>query len=543
VTLPEAAACADHYTVTRRAVALVALAVAFLPPASCRAADPEPPTAVIGAALPGEAPAASLLRPSIMRAVFRVPRADTALYVGTSWFVRDLSVTVVGPGSRRQTIVATTDLPGHTLGLRLPGDAWAADRIELQASTVIAVSPPYYLLSAEQLARIAWRNWWYAALFGLFAALAVVFGLLGLRVRSQAAVVFAAVMTANAALLIPWLGIVRPPPEISQPLHALEQSLAFAGFMLFAQTYFAGTRLPPLAVRAAWALVLIDIVAVCGLDVLQDLWIIPDPLTQALLVALYLTYVALGVLALRRRAGGAWLYIAGTAAAALGVLVADGAAGGSPVVQSAAMLGGAAQALCLAFALALRIGGEGRGLSEIARWTRLDGLTGLTNRTALDEALAAGWERSRLSHAPLGAVLIDVDHFKSFNETYGHLAGDDALRRIGVALTEAIARFDDVAGRYAGDTFLLLLANTDLAGAYHVAETIRLAVAALDIGHGGAPSRRLSVSAGAAAVVAAYPGDGTALVRRAETALYIAQTMGRNRAVADEPLAPPVASP
>jgi diguanylate cyclase (GGDEF)-like protein len=517
-------------------VALVALAVALLPPVWCRAADSDLPTAVIGAPLPGEASAASLLRPSTMRAAFRVPRADTALSIGTTWFVRDLSVTVVGPGPRRQTIVATADLPGHTLGLRLPGDAWAADRVELQASVVSTVAPPYYLLSAEQLARIGWRSWWYAALFGLFATLALLFGLLGLRVRARAAGVFAAVMTANAALLIPWLGIVRPPPELSQPLHALEQSLAFAGFMLFAQTYFAGTRLPPLAVRAAWAFVLIDIIAVCGGDVLQDLWIIPDAVTQALLIAVYLAYVALGVLALRRRAPGAWLYVVGTTAAALGVLVADGGWPGIPLVQSAAMLGGAAQALCLAFALALRFG-EGRGLGEVARWTRLDGLTGLTNRTALDAAVAVRWERSRLGHAPLGAVLIDVDHFKSFNETYGHLAGDDALRRIGGALTEAIARFDDVAGRHAGDKFLVLLANTDLAGAYHVAETIRLAVSALDIAHGGAPSRRLSVSAGAAAVVAAYPGDGSALVRRAETALYIAKTMGRNRAVADEPLA------
>lgn len=527
---------------TRRAVALVALAVAFLPPAWCRAADADLPTAVIGAPLPGEAPAASLLRPSTMRATFRVARDDTALYVGTTWFVRDLSVTVVGPGPRRQTIVATTDLPGHTLGLRLPTDAWAADRLELQATTVSTVAPPY-LLSAEQLARIGWRNWSYAALFGLFASLAVVFGLLALRVRSRVAGVFAAVMAAKAALAIPWLGIVRPAPEISQPLHAVLQSLALAGLMLFAQTYFAGTRLPPLAVRAAWALVLFNVIAVCGGDVLQDLWIMPDLLTQALLIALYLAYIALGVLALRRRADGAWLYIAANAAAALGVLVADSGSIGSPVVQSAAMLGSAAQALCLAFALTLRVRGEGRGRGEIARWTRLDGLTGLTNRTALDASVATGWERSRLGHAPLGAVLIDLDHFKSFNETYGHLAGDDALRRIGAALADAVVRFDDVAGRFAGDKFLVLLANTDLAGAHHVAETIRLAVAALDIAHGGVPARRLSVSAGAASVVAAYPGDGSALVRRVETALYIAKTMGRNRVVADEPIAPPVMSP
>jgi diguanylate cyclase (GGDEF)-like protein len=528
--------------VTRRAVALVALSVAFLPPAWCRAADADLPTSVIGAPIAGEAPAASLLRPSTMHATFRVARTDTSLYVGTSWFVRDLRVTVVGPGPRRETIVATTDLPGHMLGLRLPADAWRADHLELQATTVSTVAIAS-VLSADQLARIGWRYWSYAALFGLFFSLAIVFGGLGLRVRSPVAGVFSAVMAANAGLAIPYLGIVRPPPELSQPLLAVLQSLTLAGLMLFAQMYFAGTRLPPRAVHAGWALVLFNVIAVCGVNVLQDLWIVPDLVAQALLISLYLTYVALGIFALRRRADGAWLYITASAAAALGVLVADGGSIGSPVVQSAAMLGSAAQALCFAFALSLRLRGDARGLGEVARWARLDGLTGLTNRTALDASVATAWERSRLGRAPLGAVLIDVDHFKSFNETYGHLAGDDALRRIGAALADAVARFDDVAGRYAGDKFLVLLANTNLAGAHHVAETIRLAVAALDIAHGAAPSRRLSVSAGAASVVAAYAGDGAALVRRAETALYIAKTMGRNRVVADEPIAAPVMSP
>ena len=523
--------------VTRRVVALVALAVAVLPPAPSRAAEPGPPTAVIGAPLPTEASAASLLRPATMRGAFRVPRTDTVLYVGTTWFVRDLRVTIVGPGPRRETIVATTDLPGHLLGLRLPADAWTADRLELEVSSVSTLLAQTYLLPAEQLARIGWRSWWYAALFGLFVALAVVFGLIGARMGAPAAGVFAAVMAANAALLVPYLGIVRPAPELSQPLHALMQSLVLAGFMLFVQTYFAGTRLPTLAVRAAWALVLIDIIAVCGADVLQDLWIVPDTLAQVALVALYVAFVALGVAAVRRRAPGGGLYVAGTTAAALGVLLTEGGWPASPVAQAATMIGGALQALCLAYALALRIGGDGRALGAAARRAPLDGLTGLTNRTELDAALAAAWERSRLGHAPLGAMLIDVDHFKAFNETYGHLAGDDALRRIAAALSDLSERAGDIAGRYAGDKFLVLLANTDRDGAYQVAETIRLAIAALDIAHGGAPSRRLSVSAGAAAIVAAYRGDGGALIRRAETALYVAKTLGRNRVVADEPVA------
>jgi diguanylate cyclase (GGDEF)-like protein len=520
-----------------RAAALVALAAAFLPPVCCGAADAGLPVAGIGAPLGGEAPAASLLRPSTLHVTFRVARVDTALYVGAQWFVRDLSVTVVGPGARRETIVAGTDLPGHMLGLRLPADAWAADRLELQATTVSTIAPPY-LLSADQLARIAWRTWWYAALFGLFCALAILIGGLALRTRSPVAGVFAAVTAGQAVLAVPWLGIVRPPPEISQPLHGIVQSLVFAGLLAFAQSYFHATRLPMLLVRFAWALVLCNIVVVCGSDVLQDLWIVPDAVGQTLPILLYLTYAGLGAVAVRRLAGGAWIYLAATSAAALGVLVTNVGPPGNPLVQSAALLGAAAQALCLALALLLRERGDARGRGESGRWAALDGLTGLANRTALDAALATAWERSRRARAPLGAVLIDVDHFKSFNETYGHLAGDDALRRIGAALDVRIARFDDLAVRYAGDKFFVLLANTDLAGAYHVAETLRLAVAALDIAHGAVPSRRLAVSAGAVSRVAAYAGDGAALVRRAETALYIAKTMGRNRVVADEPVAP-----
>ncbi|MBV9439024.1 MAG: hypothetical protein JOZ24_03425, partial [Candidatus Eremiobacteraeota bacterium] len=204
---------------SRRAAVVVALAAAFLPPAWCSADEPQVPATWTGAPIAGDSSPASLLHPATLRAAFRVPRVGTALYVGTPWYVRDLSVTVVGPGERRETIAATTDLPGRMLGLRLPADAWQADRVELEATTVSAAAPPY-LLPAEQLAQIGWRNWWYAALFGLFAMLALLHGALAAMLRSRTFAWFAAAMAGEAGLLVPWLGIVRPPPEISQPLHA-----------------------------------------------------------------------------------------------------------------------------------------------------------------------------------------------------------------------------------------------------------------------------------------------------------------------------------
>ena len=489
-----------------------------------------------GAPIPVDAAPATLFHPSTMRAAFRVARSDGALYVGTPWYVRDLAVTVIGPGARRVTIPASIDLPGRVLGLRLPADAWTADRLELQASSVSTAVPPY-LLSAEQLAAIGWRHWSYAAFFGLFLCLTLVFAGLALFVRSRAVTTFAVVAGAQAALAVPWLGIVRPPPELSQPAHAALQSLVFVGLMGLTQAYFVRARLPRFAVRAVWALVLLNVIAVCEGDVLQDIWIASDAVTQALVLALNVSFVALGILALRNGDAGARFYIAASALAAIGVLITDVAPPNSPL-QQAAMIGGAGEALILALGLALRLRIDERGLSERVRWSRLDGLTALTNRTALDPLVAAAWERARLGHAPLSALLIDLDHFKSFNEAYGHLAGDDALRRIADTL---VVRASDLAGRYAGDKFLIVLENTDLDGARHVAEALRAATFALEIPHGSVPGRRLTVSIGTASVVPDRDGDGTALLRRAETALYIAKTMGRNRVVADEPIAPPAA--
>src|SRR6202035_1360971 len=102
--------------VTRSAVVVLALAAAFLPPAGASASEPPAPAvpaAVVGAPLAPDLPIpASLLQPVVLRIAFRVPRTDTALYVGTPWFVRDLSVAVFGPGARRESITAKADLPG-----------------------------------------------------------------------------------------------------------------------------------------------------------------------------------------------------------------------------------------------------------------------------------------------------------------------------------------------------------------------------------------------------------------------------------------------
>ena len=238
---------------------------------------------------------------------------------------------------------------------------------------------------------------------------------------------------------------------------------------------------------------------------------------------------------LRHRLAGAPYFLAGAALAALGGLAALPASLAA-ALAAAPSIGNTGAALLLPFALFVQLRDTERARGRPALVAHLDGLTGIANRAALDDALARGWNRAVRAHSPLAALLVDIDHFRSYNDTYGHPAGDDVLRRIAAALAPHAARGADLAGRYGGEEFLVLLPDTAMRGAQLIAARVRDAVAALEIAHGGVPSKRLSVSIGVASLVPAAPGDGGELTRRASSALYIAKSMGRNRVVADEPL-------
>ena len=158
-----------------------------------------------------------------------------------------------------------------------------------------------------------------------------------------------------------------------------------------------------------------------------------------------------------------------------------------------------------------------------------DSLTGLGNRRTFDEALAKEFRRSRRDKGPLGLVMIDVDRFKTFNDAYGHPAGDDCLRQVGKAIGNAIRRPGDLAARYGGEEFAVLLPDTDEAGAAVIAERIRQSVSDLAICHAANSNGVVTISAGAAAEI-----DDDAhtkhedLVNLADRALYRAKDGGRN---------------
>jgi diguanylate cyclase (GGDEF)-like protein/PAS domain S-box-containing protein len=175
-------------------------------------------------------------------------------------------------------------------------------------------------------------------------------------------------------------------------------------------------------------------------------------------------------------------------------------------------------------------------LEQMERMAATDGLTGLANRRRFDRVADEEWRRCGREDRPLSLLLLDADHFKLFNDRYGHLAGDGCLRVIGSQLSAAARRPGDLAARYGGEEFLLLLPQTDRAGALCVAEVVHKLVLDLAIAHEGNPGPGVvTVSIGVATAWPRDPGSGpknvSALLAAADTALYQAKSGGRNRVV------------
>jgi diguanylate cyclase (GGDEF)-like protein len=166
---------------------------------------------------------------------------------------------------------------------------------------------------------------------------------------------------------------------------------------------------------------------------------------------------------------------------------------------------------------------------ELQKLSITDPLTGLNNRRHLTEVLASEVARARRLNHSFAVLMIDLDHFKQYNDTYGHLAGDRLLSQISLLFRDSI-RSIDYAARYGGEEFLLLVHETGSADAARVADRIRKRVAAETFGDGPQPTGRITVSIG----IAIFPtqGDGTeAIIASADGALYEAKRLGRNRVV------------
>ncbi len=161
-----------------------------------------------------------------------------------------------------------------------------------------------------------------------------------------------------------------------------------------------------------------------------------------------------------------------------------------------------------------------------------DGLTGLANRRQFDTRLAEEFGRAAREQTTLALIMIDVDFFKKYNDLYGHPAGDDCLRAISHAIDDLVHRPGDLAARYGGEEMVVLLPNTDTAGARILAERFCAAVRALEIIHAGNPTSFVTISAGVHAITPRPDQEAFAtLVQPADQALYQAKESGRNRVV------------
>ncbi|HQU90018.1 sensor domain-containing diguanylate cyclase [Denitromonas sp.] len=158
-----------------------------------------------------------------------------------------------------------------------------------------------------------------------------------------------------------------------------------------------------------------------------------------------------------------------------------------------------------------------------------DGLTGVANRRRFDMALADEWKRARRYKTTLALLMIDIDHFKRYNDSYGHQAGDLCLQQVATALRDAIHRPGDVVARYGGEEFAVIMPDTDVDGAAVVSERILDAVSALAIEHSGGEGGRVSLSIGVATLTPDLKTGEDALVALADQALYQAKQTGRNR--------------
>ncbi|AVU74302.1 diguanylate cyclase domain-containing protein [Pseudomonas rhizophila] len=166
----------------------------------------------------------------------------------------------------------------------------------------------------------------------------------------------------------------------------------------------------------------------------------------------------------------------------------------------------------------------------LQRLMNSDGLTGLSNRRHFDEYLELEWRRALRDQSQLSLLMIDVDYFKSFNDNFGHLEGDEALRKVATAIRDACSRPSDLPARYGSEEFALVLPSTSAGGARLMAEKLRQSVVALNIPHiTPHEGANLTVSVGVSTFTPQQGGDCRQLISAADKGLYTAKHNGRNR--------------
>jgi diguanylate cyclase (GGDEF) domain len=158
----------------------------------------------------------------------------------------------------------------------------------------------------------------------------------------------------------------------------------------------------------------------------------------------------------------------------------------------------------------------------------IDSLTGLYNRRYFNEVYQKEWLSASRSQVSLAALMLDIDNFKKYNDTYGHLRGDKCLQAVAEAVRKAVKRPRDMVARYGGEEFVIILAETDARGALFIAEQAQTNVRELEIEHSSSSIKIVSISIGVAAMIPYHKNHPEELLNMADEALYQSKAKGRN---------------
>lgn len=174
-----------------------------------------------------------------------------------------------------------------------------------------------------------------------------------------------------------------------------------------------------------------------------------------------------------------------------------------------------------------------KAIQKLNQLSSMDGLTGVANRRRFEEYMGSEWARGIRNGKPLSIILMDIDFFKAYNDTYGHLAGDECLKTVAMAIKETLKRPGDLICRYGGEEFAVILPETPKNGAVFLAEAMCAQIEGMRIPHQKSPiSRFVTISLGVASALPNHNSSPKELIAAADSALYAAKSEGRNRVCA-----------
>lgn len=172
---------------------------------------------------------------------------------------------------------------------------------------------------------------------------------------------------------------------------------------------------------------------------------------------------------------------------------------------------------------------------ELERLSSQDGLTGISNRRIFDEFTQKEWSRAARDNSQLSLIMVDIDHFKTYNDNYGHQGGDDCLRKVAQQLASKVKRPTDLVARYGGEEFAVVMPGTDLEGAKSIANDLCEGISSMGLAHAySSTADHVTISLGVACMTPSADAKAEDLIAKADGALYTAKESGRNRFIAAE---------